>query len=547
LRLQHTARLATVISVLAIVLAACGGGGGGQQQQQPAGQPKQGGTLVIGAEQEGDCLDLIGSCSSASWITWYAYSLTVPRVFDVVDFKYVPNVIMDGEPQLEVGPPMKVTYKIKKEAVWSDGTPITSEDIKYTWDEIMTGKDVNTRLGYDKVQTVDTPDPQTAVLTFKENYAFWKDPFYGILPSHLLKGKDRSKELGSLYTWSAGPFMIQSWNKGQDITLVPNPKYIGKKPYLDKVVFKFITDTAAELQAFKTGQVQAIQPQESIGIREQLQAIPNAKFLMTPAGLLEGLWMNAKKPPLNSKNVRQALAYAVDREQIVQQLLRPIWPEAPVLQALAVPTLPYYSDAFGKYKHDQGQVDSLMTADGWQKGGDGIWAKGGKKATLEINTTAGNKRRELVEQLIQNQLKSAGFELKVNNTQAGTLFGQWLPRGQHVIAMYAQVLSPAPGFCAIVCSDQIPGPANGNAGQNYQFYGSPAIDQPWAAAEKELDDAKLQQLIRQGNEALAEEVPLIPLYPRVQIVVYDQAKVTGPIQNNSVLGGFYNLNEWSLK
>jgi peptide/nickel transport system substrate-binding protein len=388
------------------------------------------------------------------------------------------------------------------------------------------------------------------VLTFKEPYAFWKDlfsPFYGILPSHLLQGKDRSKELGSLYTWSAGPFMIQSWNKGQDLTLVPNPKYMGKKPYLDKVVFKFITDTSAELQAFKTGQVQAIQPQESIGIREQLQAIPNAKFLMQPAGLLEGLWMNAKKPPLDSKNVRQALAYAIDREQVVQQLLRPIWPEAPVLQALAVPSLPYYSDAFGKYKHDQAKVDSLMTADGWQKGGDGIWAKGGKKASLEINTTAGNKRRELVEQLLQNQLKAAGFELKINNTQAGTLFGQWLPSGQHFIAMYAQVLSPAPGFCAIVCKDQIPSPANGNAGQNYQFYGSDAIDGPWAAAEKELDDAKLQQLIRQGNEALAEEVPLIPLYPRVQIVVYDQAKVAGPIQNNSVLGGFFNLNEWWLK
>jgi peptide/nickel transport system substrate-binding protein len=551
LRIKTRARLAAVIAVLAVILAACGGGGtGGQQPQQQAEQPRQGGTLIIAAEQEGDCLDLLGSCSSASWLTWWGYINTIPRVFDLVDGKYLPSVWMDGEPQLQAGPPMQVTYKIKQGANWDDGTAISSADFQYTYNEIMNGKDISSRLGYDKIEKVDAPDPATAVVTFKEPYAAWKDLFglfYGILPSHILQGKDRGKEMGTGYKFSAGPFKIESWTKGQEAVLVPNPNFIGKKPYLDRVVFKFITETGAELQAVKTGQVHAAQPQEQLDIRPQLEALPNAQFIMNNGTNMEGLWINAKKAPLDSKPVRQALAYAIDREAIVQQLMRPIYPDAQVLQSFALPGTPQFNPAFEVYKHDPAKVESLMTGDGWAKGGDGIWAKGSQKAAIEISTTAGNKRRELVEQLLQSQLKANGFDLKVNNTEAGTLFGQWLPKGQHVIGMYAQVLTNDPTFCDLFCSTQIPGPANGGAGQNYQFHSTPAIDQPWEASERELDSTKLAELVKQGNTALADEVVAIPLYLRLSIVVYDKNKVGGPINTNPIMGAFNNLNEWWLK
>jgi peptide/nickel transport system substrate-binding protein len=348
------------------------------------------------------------------------------------------------------------------------------------------------------------------------------------------------------FTWSGGPWVMENWTKGQSITLARNDKYWGKKPLLDKVTFNFILDQAAELQAFQTGQVTAMQPQETLQMRQQLQAIPNAKFEINTGTSLEGLWFNARKPPLDSKNVRQAIGYAVDREAIVQQFMRPVMPEAQVLQALAQPDLPTYSPAYEKYKPDQAKVDELMTADGWAKGADGIWAKGGQKISLEISTTAGNTRRELVQQLIQSQLKTAGFELKINNTQAGTLFGEWLPNGRHMIGMYAQVITPHPGFYEIVGSDQIPGPENDNSGQNNQFYGSPAIDTPWKAVDTELDVAKQTELVKQGNAALAEDVPLIPLYLRATIVAYDGSKVGGPIGTNATMGAFWNMNEWGL-
>ena len=207
-----------------------------------AGRP--GGTLNIGAEQEPDCADWIGSCGGSSWGFWMMNVGTMPRAFTVVKEgeNWVPKAsdVLAGEPTLATSPKQTVTYKISPKAVWSTGDPITSEDFKYTWDQIAgpNAKDIYDPTGYNLIESVATPSPDTAVVTFKENYAGWKGLFgggYGILPSKILAGKDRNVEMKDGYTWSAGPWKIEKWEKGSRITLVPNDKYWGDKPKLDKV------------------------------------------------------------------------------------------------------------------------------------------------------------------------------------------------------------------------------------------------------------------------------------------------------------------------
>lgn len=553
LRFGRQLRVLAGVAVVALLLAACGGGGGGGTAAGGAEQPVKGGTLVIGAEQEPDCLDVYGSCSGASWGYWVGLSLTVPRPLDVdAQGKFVASPLLDGEPTLSPGPPQKVTYKIKSNAVWSDGQPITSTDFKWTWNDIVNGKDIYSKTGYDKIASIDDSNPKVAVVTFKQDWAPWRNlfgggDFYGVLPSHLLKGKDRDKELKDGFKWSGGPYMIQSWNKGQDLTMIPNPKYWGPQSNVDKIVFKFITDSSAELQAYKTGQVQMIYPQPQIALVQQLKSLPDTKYTIDLGTTEEGLWFNARKKPLDSMAVRQAIGYAVDREAIVNQLIRPMKADAPVLNSFNVPNFPQYtSQAYAKYNHDLNKVQQLMTGDGWTKGADGIWAKGGQKASFTISTTAGNKGRELVEQLLQSQFKEAGFVLKINNTKAGTLFGEWLPQGVHQVAMYAQVGSPDPDWCPVFCADQIPGPANNNSGQNFQYYGSATLDKPWKAQQAELDDTKRAVLVKQGEDQLATEIPAIPLYQKLLTLVWS-TKIGGPVRDAYVQGPFYNANLWWLK
>lgn len=535
-------------------MVAAGCGEAGSDQDDPSageGQPREGGTLIAAAEQEPPCLDPIGVCANAAWGEWAGNFHIIPRPFDLTDFEYQPNPIMDGEPQLEIGPPQVVTYKFKEDAKWSDGEPITSEDLKWTFEEIMNGEEVRVTVGYDQIEKVETPDPQTAVVTFAEPYAAWKDLFgldsNGILPKHILEGQDRQAATNDGFDWSGGPWMLEAWNKGQDLTLVPNPEWIGEGPHLDKVVFRFIEDTSAEMQAFRTGQVAIMAPQQQIGMEEQLSSLPNAEVLTSSeATNFEMLWFNTTKAPLNSLNLRKAIAYAVDREAIVERISRPLDPEAEVLQSVAVPGSKYYSDAFSIYQPDPAKVEEFMTADGYTKGPDGFWAKGGKRATVEVNTTAGNQGRELIEQMVQSQLRENGIELTIRNNTPQTLFGEWLPTAQHMIGMYAWSTTVDPTFCDLFCSEQIPTDENGRTGNNYTYLASEELDRLWRASEQELDEDKLVDVVAQANAQLAEELPVLPLYVKVETVAYDSTALSGPIKTDPTLKTFWNMYQWSL-
>jgi peptide/nickel transport system substrate-binding protein len=551
-RHRRSAALLTLLAALSLVAAACGKSSNKATSTTTSSTEKavKGGTLVLGAEQEPDCADWIASCAGASWGTYMLGAQTMPRAFDLTpDAKSVPSSLLTGDPTLDQGPPMKITYHINPKAVWSDGSPITSTDFKYTWQQITTGNDIYDKTGYKDIQTVDDSDPKTVVVTFKNAYASWRDlfgGFYGVYPSKLLPADEKARDAAMKdgYKWSGGPWMLDHWTKGQEIALVPNPNYWGDKPNLDKVVFKIITDTAAESQAYKTGQIAMFYPQAQLELA-QLKTQPDTKFDVTTSLSYEALWFNAQKPPLDDKNVRQALAYATDRDAIVNSLFGQIQPGIKAINGFVTPgNKEWYTDPFKIYTPTQSKVDELMKASGYAKGSDGMWAKGGKPVTLQISTTAGNKRRELTEQLLQSQWKTAGFTLTTNNTKAGTLFGEWGPQGVFQISLYAQVPpSTDPGICSTFCSENIPTKDN-PSGQNWTRLASPAIDEPWKAVDKELDQSKRKDEVDKGQAALAAELPGLPIDPFPDVLIYNSAKLHGPIDHNFAFGPFVNMNDW---
>ena len=176
-----------------------------------------------------------------------------------------------------------------------------------------------------------------------------------------MQGKDRDKLLKDGYTWSGGPWFAK-WNKGTSIMLTPNPKYWGPKPHLAKVVFLFETDTAAEFQAFKSGQVDAIYPQPQIDVVDSIQqGLPtrNTQYQSHTASV-EALWFNLRAFPFNDKAVRQAFGYSIDRDTIVKKLFGPLGVTRPanslnpyVIAATATRT------RWAGYKLDLTKVNSL--------------------------------------------------------------------------------------------------------------------------------------------------------------------------------------------
>lgn len=553
---RRTSQAIALLLTLALVATACGKSKSkstaATTTTTQVNAPK-GGTLVLAADQELDCADAIGSCGAQLWAQYVLNEQTLPRVFDMTsEGKQVASNVLTGEPVLEAGPPQKVTYKFNPQAVWSDGVAIGCDDIKYTWDQEVNDKDINDRSGYTNIKTVECPDPKTAVTTYSAPYADWRSLFGGntqLWPSHILQGKVRDAETKDGYTWSGGPWKLDHWTKGQELKIVPNPSYWGKKPNLDAVVWKFIPDTAAEQQAYKTGQVRAIYVQSQVELAA-LKNEPDTFFKPYVLFNFENLWFNTEKPPLNSKAVRQALAYSTDRDTIVTQLFGPVSPDLKPIHSYTTPVnKEWYTTGFSKYTRDLSKVDSLMKGDGWTKGADGIWAKGGQKASIEMNTTAGNKRRELTEQVLQSQWKEAGFNTTINNTKAGTLFGQWLPAGTFTMGIYAQTpASPDPTQCVNFCLENIPTAANSKSGQNYTRLNDAALTAKLKELDSELDASKRHKILDDAMAMLVDLVPALPVDPLPQVFVINTAKVGGfEAKGNPIYGPFVNLNEWFCK
>lgn len=557
--------LIALLLVLAMLAAACGddddnsGNAGGTTETTAAssGEVPSGGTLVVGAEQEPDCVDWMGSCGGSSWGYWMMGATTMPRSYDIVrkgdNYSYEPSSLLDGPAVLKEGDPATITYKISTKAKWSDGTAITSKDFKFTWEQVANGKDIYDRSGYDKIASVDDSDPQTAVVTFKpgEFYADWKGTFFGgqfgIYPAHLVK--DHS-ELANGYTWSGGPWKIDHWTKGTEAVLVPNENYWGTKPKLDKIVFRFIADTAAEFQAFKAGEVDMIYPQPQLDVIDALAAgIPGTKNEVNAVtGNAEAFWMNMDKAPFNDKAFREGFAYAVDRAAIVKRLFGKIGVDKPLNTFTAATQNKYaQKDAYAKFTRDLDKVKEVMEAGGWAKGTDGIWAKGGQKASFEVKSTAGNARRELTEQVAQQQLKEAGFEMKINNQKAGDLFGDQAPKGDFQVAIYANVLTSIyPSNCNLFCAKNVPTAENDFSGNNWYRVRDPKVDAAYSKVDTAPDDNTAVDSNQTGDKLMAENVYGLPLDPLPNILVWHD-KVVGSIQDNAPLGPFFYSNLWGIK
>ncbi|WP_439680684.1 peptide ABC transporter substrate-binding protein [Embleya sp. MST-111070] len=517
---------------------------------------KDGGSLVIGAEQEPDCADWISTCAGSIWGTYLMQAQTIPQVFTVVqrgrDWVPVASPLMAGTPTTEVADGRQtITYTLNPAAVWSDGQPITSADLKYTALQIRDGKDVFTQTGYDLIDTIATPDARTTIVTLKSPYANWRQLFgaeYGVLPAHLLEGKDRNEVMKNGYGFSGGPWKIASWIRGTSVTLVPNERYWGPKPHLNKVTFQFTTDTAAEFQAFASGQLDALYPTPQLDVLSQINSLGGSADMQveTRTGNLQALWMNNAAFPFDSKAVREAFAYSIDRAAIVRKLFGSLGVTAPAQSFLSPLVSAFAAEDFAVYRRDLTRVGQIMTAAGWAKNGDGIWAKDGRAAQFTIVSLAGNQSRELTEQILQSQLRQAGFKMTIKNTSAANLFGKVAPAGDFQLGLWNLTDTfPEPTLDASFGSASIPGDANGNSGINFVRANIPGLDALLGRVGSDVDEASRLEASRRSEKLLAESVPSLPL-GAVPNILLTGKKVGGPISINPVQGPFWNLAEWGL-
>jgi peptide/nickel transport system substrate-binding protein len=454
-------------------------------------------------------------------------------------------------PKLVKSKPLTISFQYKKQATWSDGKPETCADLKATWQVFINPKNnVISRTGFEDIKSF-TCKGKAGVVVFKKPYADWEALLSsGAYPAHVIAGQDMNQMFLTSTPVSSGPWKFSSWQKGVQITVVPNPKFTaGPKMKLGKVVFRYIIDTNARFQALQAGEGQVMEPQPQLQIADFLK---NKKFVVDqkigyayehvdielgPKGAL----------PLKQPYVRQALITGINRAQISGALYADIAPGLPVLQSLSYkPFENEYKPNFGVYKFNQQKVIDILTAKGCTGGPSKPSASNQSifscpnvgKLSFRFGTTTGNQLRALAFEIMQRQLKSVGIELVARFQVAGTLFGETLPSGDWDLSMYTWVGSPS---SPITLKDLY---ACGGE-QNYMNYCNKKASAIWNTVAQTLDKTKRGQMNNLAeSKYLVKDLPSIPLFAR-PIYVIRAAGVKGPVVNPTTEGSPWNVANWT--
>ncbi len=530
--------LSLASALLLSVLAACAG------QDDPGdqttdGEPQQGGTLTWGAEQFPADLQCEKASNNLAWCYYMMDGSVLQASYgQTAEFTFEPQLLAE-EVEVDEGPPFTLTYRIHPDATWSDGTPVTATDYEFTW-SIYEDPDnqVISREGYDKIESAEIVDEKTITFTFKKPFVAYRTIFDRIYPAHILKGQNWNK------VWDQcvcdpktgepignGPFLVTDFKKNQSITLEPNENWWGEHPpYLDKIVWVYTPDTNTEIQQLRGGEVDAIFPSWQLQLRnlENIQGVN----VETKAGTFwQHLDMNFAKKPLDQLFVRQAIAYGIDREAIVDRLVRVIQPDAePLHNVIYVSNAPNYEAHWDVYNYDPERSQQLLEDNGCTKGADGIYVCDGQKLSFAYKSTAGNELRELMFQIIQANLKDVGIEVTNAFGEADVVFAD-LDKRDYEIFQFGWVGDPDPfGSNGIFQCD---GP------QNYTGHCNREAHKLLERTNSALDPAERAALYNQADEVLAGDVPILPLWQVPQPLAYHDY-VHGLVNNPTQGGPMWN-------
>ncbi|GAB4224007.1 MAG: peptide ABC transporter substrate-binding protein [Kiloniellaceae bacterium] len=423
-----------------------------------------------------------------------------------------------------------LTYTLRPDATWGDGTPVTTKDVLFTW---KAGRHPTAGIGnlelYRRIHAIDVIDDKTFVLhadRISHEYAAIND--FRILPAHIEEPifDAAPEDYRSRTTFDTdptnkalyyGPYRITEVVPGSRIVLERNETWWGKAPAFDRITVLIIEKTTALEANLLSGNIDMISGELGLTLDQALafekRHGDRFEVIYKPGLLYEHIDVMLDNPILADKRVRQALVYAIDREAINQRLFEG---RQPVAHTSVSPLDWVYYDGVKKYPYDPAKAAELLDAAGWSDLRGGVRHNAaGEPLQIEFMTTAGSRVRELVQQVLQSQWKQLGIDVRVRNEPPRVFFGQTVHERRFTgLAMFAWGSSPENAPRSTMHSEEIPSEENGWAGQNYTGFRNAEMDELIEAINLELDRAKREKMWHRLQEIYAEEVPVIPLYWR---------------------------------
>jgi peptide/nickel transport system substrate-binding protein len=475
---------------------------------------------------------------------------------------------------------LETTFHIRQDAKFSDGTPVTADDVVWTY-RISLNQAYGIPGGNDleqKYSDVVKVDPHTVVFKMlSENeahahgmsdqkgpvvhpyYIFGFD-FNTIYPSKRLdslvdgdpvnspKARDLQTSVYSRSPIGSGPYTLDAWDPGVQMTFHARKDYYRGKLAIDTIIIRGFEASKETLMAqLQAGDIQTIGTETlDVGDVDAVNAIPGVKAFVKAGTTIEHLDFNTENPVLADKTVRQAIAYGIDRQELVDRVLAG---HSSIAHSIIPPISPLFNADTPKYEYNPDKAKQMLDAAGWTVGSDGVRVKNGQRASLKYqSTTAGIRLKTMP--LVKDQLSRIGIEMNIENLPAQTYFGNTGPlrRGTLEVAEYADVGTLDSGIDSVSKweSKFIPNEANNFGGQNYPRWVNSTADSLVNTEANTLNPSARKAAMDALQLILADELPTLPLYFRPNVSAASDRLVN--FRPEFAANGYtWNAWQWDLK
>ncbi|HAH00642.1 MAG TPA: ABC transporter substrate-binding protein [Ktedonobacter sp.] len=510
----------SLLSLLILMLGACAA---------PVPQPSistnvtKGGTWIVDLLHEPD--SLIPNASSETFSDMIDQSIYTPLFYGDSNgtlhpglAKEIPTLANGG-----ISPDLKTwTIHLKPNLVWSDGMPLNANDVDFTW-KLWNNAHFNATntVGFNLISSADvSADNLTIVFHLKQSFSpfisLWADGLYAPLPAHHYNNVAPDQILKSADNFNpsvtSGPFMMSESVPGDHYTVIRNTKYYRASeglPYLDKVIFRIVSDQNKVLKDFQAGTIDSGWLM-NVTNPVAYQRLTHYSLIVNPKSTnFEALYFNFHNPILaENLDVRKAIAMAIDHQALIKtarygQAVQHCTDHSPALQ-------PGYQANALCPTFNVNAANTLLDRDGWVRGADGYRSKDHQKLEFRYSTTIGNPWRGEDEVILQQDLALIGIKLDIKNYPAITFYLSFLTDGKpgtYDIAEFENSFNYNADDSSMLSCNQVP-----PNGFNIDFYCNKALDALYTQEQETVDPTVRQNIFNQIHQIYLTEFPFITLY-----------------------------------